>query len=127
MQFSIKHLVVITLVSAFVFAITRIIGVSGTVSVLVMLYLFAPSLALSIARGVPERRYRSWIAVGILLMAFTACMFTCGIVWGTSEVYTGVSVGTAFAWGPQLLFILVLYAQWKSGLRAAGVDPDLLG
>ena len=105
MQFSIRHLVVITLVSAFVFAVAKAIGLPGTVSVLVVGDLFAPSIVLSFSRGVAERRYRRSIASGLLLFLFLACMFTCGIIWGAVEVCLSIAIGTVFVWVPQLLFV----------------------
>lgn len=105
-----------------VFAIARMIGLPGTLTALALTYIFGPAIAFTISRYGTTRNTRYGIATSVLVLMLCIAYSVAAML--VSPTYAiGVVPGTACAWTPQIGFIYLLYAAWKSGLRSAGVEP----
>ena len=121
-QFRIRHLLVATTVLAVVFATARMLGESGIRGILLISYLFAPSIAFVLSRYGTTRAVRYRIAAAFLLIMICICFFM--VLSVSTELAKYVLFVTAILWLPHIAFVYLVQAAWKSGLRSAGVDPN---
>ena len=126
-QFSIRHLLAITLVSGLAFATARWIGLDATLRLAVLAIVATPTLAFVVG-CLPAKlslRRRIQINVAIALAVFSVLFLAAALVAGAEGVVALIfSVG--IFWGGQWLFWAVIYSAWKSGIESAKIAEESL-
>lgn len=121
-QFRIHHLLVATAVLATVFALARVLGLAGTLTVFAFSYVVGPTIAFMVALSGKTRKTRYGIAATVLVVMLSVGYSVAAILDPRTSAIV-VILGTVCAWGPQIAFLCAIYTAWKSGLRSAGVEP----
>lgn len=114
----------LTVGCAVAFAFCRIIGFRGVLNLLIVGYIFAPVIAMSLSLlGTTEsaRQQIGWSFIGAAFIAGEATF----IAWEGSSVAFPTAMGCFCAWLPQACCISLIYKVWQSGLKAAGCDWPL--
>lgn len=120
-QFSIRDLMLMTLGCAVLVALTLRAGLEGAITLGILAFVFAPTLAFVIACYVTARQRKiSFVIPCLLLILFMVCVSASFLISPTSSKI--VFLGTCWIWTPQFVLIGFIYRAWKTGLEVAGLD-----
>lgn len=97
----------------------------GTWTVLAITYFLGPTVAFAISRYGTTRMDRYRIAA-IVLTVMLCIAYSVAAILDSPSSAVAVVQGTACPWAPQIAFLYLMHAVWKSGLRSAGVDLNAI-